>query len=468
MSLLKKLVKIIFAIALLYAVARFVVVFHDSRLTGYRAPYIQMLTQDSVIIRWMTEDNQLGIVRYGEDPQLLSTIELESSPTKNHTIKLSGLKPATRYYYQTGTISGFYQRNADRQWFYTHPDKVQPVRVWVIGDSGKAGETLDQVRDAALDWMRQHPLPVDQPSADDAADDKPGDKLSQPPLVNVWMALGDIAYRSGSNEQFQDALFEPFAELMPNTSLWPIYGNHDDRRWTYFRIFDLPEDAEAGGVASHTENYYAIDYSNIHFVVLDSQDSDRDKDGDMAEWLRRDLAQNKKPWVIAAFHHPPYTKGSHDSDNASDSRGRMQQMRENILPILEEGGVDLVLSGHSHMYERSYLLDCAYGNSKEFSIANIVSAGTEKKHRQYLKPLNEKSHQGTVYVVAGSTAKVDQGSLDHPAHHVGLLEAGSVVIDVVGDKLTVRFINKKGQVRDEFSITKQADYESGYQGCTKK
>jgi len=119
------------------------------------------------------------------------------------------------------------------------------------------------------------------------------------------------------------------------------------------------------------------------------------------------------------------------------------------------------------MYERSYLLDCAYGNSKEFSIANIVSAGTEKKHRQYLKPLNEKSHQGTVYVVAGSAAKVDQGSLDHPAHHVGLLEAGSVVIDVVGDKLTARFINKKGQVRDEFSITKQADYESGYQGCTK-
>jgi len=465
MSLLKKLVKIIIVIALAYAVARFVVVFHDSRLTGYRAPYIQMLTQDSVIIRWMTEENQLGIVRFGEDPELLSTIELESSPKKNHTVKLSGLKPATRYYYQTGTISGFYQRNADRQWFYTAPADDQPVRVWVIGDSGKAGETLDQVRDSALNWMRQHPLVVASPSSDDAHDEKADDKLSQPPLVNVWLALGDIAYRSGSNEQFQAALFEPFAELMPNTALWPVYGNHDDRRWTYFRIFDLPENAEAGGEASNTENYYSIDYANVHFVVLDSQDSDRDKDGDMADWLRRDLAQNKKLWVIAAFHHPPYTKGSHDSDNESDSRGRMQQMRENILPILEAGGVDLVLSGHSHMYERSSLMDCAYGDSKDFSLANIVSAGVENKDRQYLKPLNKKSHQGTVYVVAGSAAKVDQGSLDHPAHQVGLLEAGSVVIDVVGDKLTARFINNKGQVRDEFSIAKEAGYSSGYQGC---
>ncbi|MFV9616091.1 MAG: serine/threonine protein phosphatase, partial [Gammaproteobacteria bacterium] len=66
MSLLKKFVKILIIIALVYAVGRFVVVFKDSQLSGFRAPYIQMLTQDSVIIRWMTEDNELGIVRFGE------------------------------------------------------------------------------------------------------------------------------------------------------------------------------------------------------------------------------------------------------------------------------------------------------------------------------------------------------------------------------------------------------------------
>jgi len=461
MSLLKKLAKILIAIALAYAVARFVVVFHDSRLSGHRAPYLQMLTQHSVVVRWMTEDNQLGIVRFGEDPELLSAIEIETSPSKNHSLELSGLKPATRYYYQTGTISGFYEKDADKQWFYTHPDKVQPVRVWVIGDSGEGGEILAQVRDSALDWMRQNPLIAAPASADVGVDDK----KHQPPLFDVWIALGDIAYRSGTNDQYQSALFAPFKNIVSNKVLWPIYGNHDDRRWTYFRIFDLPENAEAGGVASHTENYYSIDYSNIHFVMLDSQDSDRSKDGDMVGWLKRDLVENTKPWVVAAFHHPPYTKGSHDSDEAYDSRGRMQQMRENILPVLEAGGVDLVLSGHSHMYERSYLIDCAYGNSTMFTSDNIVSTGVNNENRQYRKPLNDKKHQGAVYVVAGSSSKVDHGALDHPVHRVGLLEAGSVVIDVDGDKLTSRFINNKGQVKDEFSISKEADYSGDYQGC---
>ena len=199
--------------------------------------------------------------------------------------------------------------------------------------------------------------------------------------------------------------------------------------------------------------------------MLDSQASDRSADGDMADWLKKDLAQNTQPWLIAAFHHPPYTKGSHDSDNAGDSRGRMQDMRENILPILEKAGVDLVLSGHSHMYERSYLLDCSYGKSGDFSSDNIVSKGANNNHQQYVKPLSNAANQGAVYIVAGSSSRVDQGPLDHPAHHVGLLEAGSVVIDVDGNELTARFINNKGQVRDEFSITKDAEYTADYQGC---
>jgi 3',5'-cyclic AMP phosphodiesterase CpdA len=244
-----------------------------------------------------------------------------------------------------------------------------------------------------------------------------------------------------------------------------VYGNHDDRRWTYFRIFDLPEKGEAGGVASGTESYYAMDYSNVHFVMLDTQSSDLSATGDMAEWLKQDLAQNHKPWLIAAFHHPPYSKGTHDSDDAGDSSGKMTDVRKNILPILEQAGVDVVLSGHSHMYERSYLIDCAYAQSEAFTSANIVSKGVDNKNQQYIKPLQTKAHQGTVYVVAGSSSKVDQGSLDHPAHAVGFLEAGSVVIDVDNNKLTERFINNSGQVRDEFSITKDADYTSQYPGC---
>lgn len=469
MSLLKKLVQVLIVIVLAYAVARFGVVFNDSRLTGARAPYIQSLTQDSVVIRWMTKDNQLGVVHYGEDNELLTSVELEPAPTKNHSVVISGLKPATRYFYQVDELGGPKDLDAEKMWFYTHPEKVVPTRIWAIGDSGNTGEILNQVRDSALNWMKSNPLIDAQSSFQSGGASKINSNDNEPcqscPLVNVWISLGDIAYRSGTNEQYQSALFDTFAEFTSNTALWPVYGNHDERRWTYFRIFDLPEKGEAGGLASGTEKYYTLDYSNVHFIMLDSQSTDLSVTGEMASWLRKDLEQNKKPWIIAAFHHPPYTKGTHDSDDAGDSNGRMREIRKNILPILEKAGVDLVLSGHSHMYERSYLIDCAYSDSATFTSANIVSKGVNNKHQQYIKPWYKKAHQGTVYVVAGSSSKVDQGPLDHPAHAVGFLEAGSVVVDVVNNKLTARFINNKGQVRDEFSITKQVEYDSEYPGC---
>ena len=457
MSLIKKLIKFIVFVALLYAAGRFVVVFQGSLLTGYRAPYIQMVTSDSVVIRWLTEDSQLGVVRYGQNREHMPSIMIEGSSTKNHMVRLTNLKPGTRYYYQTGRVSGYDNTNIEKQWFYTHPETVTATRIWVIGDSGQPGETVNQVRDSALSWMQDNPIdPGQEPS---------GETSNTNPLVDIWISLGDLAYTSGTNAQFQAGLFDTFGDQLANTALWPVYGNHDDRRWTYFRVFDLPKNGEAGGVASKTENYYSIDYSNVHFVMLDSQASDRSKTGKMASWLERDLAENDKPWTVVAFHHPPYTKGSHDSDETYDSRGRMQDMRGNILPILEQAGVDLVLSGHSHMYERSYLMDCAYGSSDQFSAVNIVSEGIEGKHKQYKKPLQPKAHQGTIYTIAGSSSKADIGPIDHPSHHVGFLEAGSMVIDVVDNKLTARFINNEGQVRDQFSITKDAEYTTEYIGC---
>jgi 3',5'-cyclic AMP phosphodiesterase CpdA len=231
----------------------------------------------------------------------------------------------------------------------------------------------------------------------------------------------------------------------------------------------MPENGEAGGVPSGTEHYYSFDYGDIHFIMLDSQDSDRTHEGDMMRWLKEDLRKNTGLWTIVAFHHPPYTKGSHDSDSRYDSRGRMQDMRENFLPVLEAAGVDIVLSGHSHMYERSYLIDCYYGDSDQFSEKNVVSTGQDGSNWDYLKPkpVDGKlpGNQGTIYIVAGSTSKVDQGPMDHPAHVAGLLEAGSVVIDVVEDTLTARFINQHGKVSDGFRITKQAGVDLGYPGC---
>jgi phosphodiesterase/alkaline phosphatase D-like protein len=188
----------------------------------------------------------------------------------------------------------------------------------------------------------------------------------------------------------------------------------------------------------------------------------------MLNWLKSDLARNTRQWLIVALHHPPYSKGTHNSDSRKDSAGRMVKIRQNVLPILEAAAVDLVLSGHSHMYERSHLMDCHYGNSDEFSDSNIISKGIEGEYREYRKPEKNIAHSGTVYMVAGSSSKVDAGSLDHPAMAVSMAEAGSVIIDVDGNRLTSRFINDKGEVRDEFSIEKKNGFVSNYTQCVRQ
>ena len=99
--------------------------------------------------------------------------------------------------------------------------------------------------------------------------------------------------------------------------LWPTLGNHDGytadsttESGPYYDIFSLPRNGEAGGVASGTEAYYSFDYGNMHFICLDSYGTDHSPDGAMMTWLEADLAANDKEWVIAFWHHSPYSKGS--------------------------------------------------------------------------------------------------------------------------------------------------------------
>lgn len=333
-----------------------------------------------------------------------------------------------------------------KYWFVTAPaaDSRDPVRLWVIGDSGQPGEIANAVRDSMKIWVNDHPR-------------------ENRTAIDQWILLGDNAYRSGSNQQYQVALFDTYPSILRNFAFWPAYGNHDARRWTFFDIFSLPEKAEAGGRKSGTEHYYSFNYGNIHIIMLDSQDSGREPGDRMLRWLEKDLNEAEQQWKIVVFHHPPYSKGSHDSDDKGDSGGRMMEMRSNVLPILEKYDVDLVLSGHSHGYERSRMIACHYGPSSEFSEANVVSSGLDQQHQRYLKA--SKAGNGTLYVVAGASSKVDYAEMNHPAMAVSKKEAGSLLIDIEGNVLTGRYINAKAAVIDEFSIEKQADYTSGFAGC---
>lgn len=418
----------------------------QSQQSGPRAPYLQNVTSDAITVRWQSAAEAVGEIRFGEQPDALTQGLREQAAMAVHQLRLTGLKPATRYYYTVVDDNQVSHGGPDYT-FVTAPTPgtIAPYRFWVQGDPGKYSDGARAVHAAMKQWVTAHP------------------RAERPPF-DLWLTTGDNGYTSGRDRDYQKGLFDPYPELLSKIPYVPVYGNHDARRLAFFRLFTFPKEGEGGGVPSGSAHYYAFDYGNVHFIVLDSQDSDRGDDGEMMQWLRRDLAATQQTWRIVLFHHPPYSRATHDSDKKIDSLGRMAQMRENFLPVLEEYGVDLVLTGHSHIYERSYLLRCHYGKSGSFSPQMIVQPG-DGGEIPYRKPLGLVALSGTVYAVVGSTSNLDSGRLDHPANQVVRAEYGSMMIEVEGNSLKANFINTAGVVSDQFSIVKSAEITTQQHSC---
>jgi tetratricopeptide (TPR) repeat protein len=397
-----------------------------------RGPYLQAGTPTSVVIRWRTNKPSASRVSFGAEFTGPWTHVDSDSLVLEHEIVLEGLEPATRYFYSVGapdqTLAGSTLDFA----FTTSPlpGSRGPTRIWVLGDSGTANKNARAVRDAFVAYSG-----------------------GQTP--DLWLMLGDNAYLSGSEAQYQKAVFEMYPHQLATSVLWPTRGNHEKLRDgpsnDYYDLFTMPTRAEAGGRPSGTEAYYSFDYANIHFICLDSEGSIRRPEGAMLTWLAADLASATQEWLIAFWHHPPYSKGSHDSDDVKDSGRRLVDMREFALPILEAGGVDLVMTGHSHSYERSMLLHGHYGLSQTLVESMRVDSGdgSEDGGGAY------DSERGTVYAVCGCSGKTSGGSLDHPVMITSMNTLGSMVLDVHGGRLDAVFLDSKGVVRDRFSLVKE-------------
>jgi 3',5'-cyclic AMP phosphodiesterase CpdA len=222
---------------------------------------------------------------------------------------------------------------------------------------------------------------------------------------------------------------------------------------------------EAGGLSSGTELYYSFDYGNVHIVSLDSQISARDETNreTMLQWLKDDLMANTTHWTVVIFHHPPYTKGSHDSDLAIGGIDQpIFDMREQFTPVFESYGVDVVYSGHSHIYERSYYINGHTGLASSFDPAVNAELNEEgqpangQDEESYGQITKNGTDDKVIYTVAGNGGKVTSTSngFPHPAHFFSELTLGSVVIDADASSLEARFIGVEGEVLDWFSVTR--------------
>ena len=398
----------------------------ESNYDGERAPYLQMLGKDRALIKWQTVKSTKTQVKYGETANNLDKSVKFDQQSKQHEISLTGLKPDTKYWYQIA--NKLYS-------FTTAPATDKELLFWVLGDPGRATKALLNNKRNILNRLDKRQL-------------------------DLMLTTGDNAYTSGTNQQYQDALFNVFGDMLSSVNYWPGYGNHDARRWAFYDIFVFPENAELGGVASQTEEYFSFDYGNTHLIFLNSEYGPLTPAHNMVNWLQQDLKANRKKWTIVIFHSPPYSKGSHDSDSWRDSLGRMVFMREQILPILEQHDVDLVMNGHSHAYERSHLLHCHYGKSTTFKKNMVLdSDGNYEKNNAKTKL------GGTIYLIIGSSSKVDLGGFDHPAMPIAIAQTGSVLLQINSNQLTASFINQQGLVLDSFNIIKNQKVRASNSSC---
>lgn len=437
-----------------------------------RGPYLQKQTSTSMNVKWRTANMSSGKVFYGTDLNNLNLMATDTVNVNNHDVEIKGLQPYTKYFYKIESDNVTLSGPDSSHWFRTAPvpGTVQPIRVWAIGDFGKASNGERDTRDSYLQYT--------------------GNKLT-----DVWLWLGDNAYQDGTDAEYQAKVFDTtygFGNVFKYMHFYPNPGNHDynsvcpipcakhpdSTSGPYYDIITVSKLAEAGGIKSDREHFYSFDYGNIHFISLNSELGSQNASFDwngvftsghqsapLMQWLTQDLQSNTKPWIVAYWHQPPYSKGSHNSDNVWEIY--MKAMRQNFLPILEHYGVDVILNGHSHVYERSYLINGHYGFSNTFNpqshLLNATS-GNENSGEAYIKYTDgPNANKGTVYVVSGNGGSSETNppllTKKHPVMYysdAGDEVWGSFIMDIEGNKLTGKYLSSTGQIKDQFTIIKQS------------
>lgn len=368
-------------------------------LTG-RQPYIQRLLSDRVSILWTTPQPGSGavtIVGAGGESATFSAAMQVFQPVDTaltaayyqYQADVTGLQPGTSYSYSV-IVDGQTLAWDPSQFNFTTPAPGK-FSFLSFGDSG--ADSPEQISLIQL--------------------------MAAEPAVAKVIHVGDIAYDSGTYAQFDSAYFALYAPLMSRLPFFTTPGNHD-----YATDNAAPYLAGSAAPVSNVPvedlgRYYSFDWGDAHFVSVDSNLMLTAAESRMLGWLDSDLGATGKFWKIVFLHHPPYPTGTHLGDPIC------VEVQQSVTPIVERHGVQLVLSGHEHAYERTFPL-----------------VGGQ--------PVD--SGQSTTYVIAGGGGQFMEqvGSLPQTAFSVAAFNY--LRVDVDGPRLSLRATGLSGNMIDSIAI----------------
>jgi predicted MPP superfamily phosphohydrolase len=257
----------------------------------------------------------------------------------------------------------------------TLPLKDGSVRFAVMGDSGTGGKGQQQVADMMLRYWQAYPF-------------------------EFVLMMGDNMYGSESPKDFEEKFFAVYKPLLDGkVKFYASLGNHDLALQANYEHFNM-----------NGKEYYRFKKGNVAFYALNSTYMDKKQ----LQWLQDQLRQDTSEWKVCFFHHAPYSSAkAHGSDD---------DLRKVLEPLFVQYGVNVVLTGHDHVYER-------------------------------VKP-----QKGIYYFVSGAAGKLRKGDIRKPSPLTDKAfdqDLHFMLFEVVDDQMYFQAISRTGETVDSGVMARQ-------------
>ena len=370
-----------FKILLSFSLTFFFITPHGLSQELVKGPYIQNVQKDRATVCWVTQE---AVVKFGMNP---GSLEQKAVEFRVHELLLDQLKPNTSYHYDIGFSED------GKGHFKTAPALGTAFRFVVVGDT-RFADKPKEIQVALI-----------------AAIEK-----QRPALV---VNTGDLV-TDGLDPAHWDTFFEMNRNLLKSVPYYVSLGNHEKDSPYYYQYFSVPG----------RENYFSFNWSNCHFVILDSEGAHVESEfpsdyqqrkaeaakwekfwDEQLTWLCNDLMNHREFDFTLVFMHQPLF-------SLKESRREEQkEFQKRFAQIFEDFEVDIVFSGHDHSYQRHFVKPVHY----------VVTAGGGAGLYTMNKPF------------AKYTRKV-------------VLEHHYLSVEVNGTQLQCTALTEKGEIIDQFAI----------------
>ncbi|HXK61993.1 MAG TPA: metallophosphoesterase [Acidobacteriota bacterium] len=250
------------------------------------------------------------------------------------------------------------------------PDRQDSVRFAVAGDAGIGGRQQREIGQQMAIWHSVFPF-------------------------EFVLMPGDNLYGSEEPEDYRKKFEEPFSQLLAaQVKFYAALGNHDEPKQRFYEHFNM------GG-----QRYYSFHKGNARFFALDSNCMSAEQ----VQWLEKELGESDELWKIVFLHHPLYSSGRHGSN---------LELRKVLEPLFVTNGVDVVIAGHEHFYQR-------------------------------IKP-----QKGITYFVSGAAGKLRKGDVKESDFTAAFFDTDRsfMLFEIVGETLHYQCISRLGETVDSGSL----------------